>query len=49
MPKPTQQHIIPKDVRRGAIRFLFECSNDFNDENLISGDYVSDFNDFKSL
>ena len=33
---------------RGVIHSLFECTNDFN-EYLISGDYVSDFNDFKSL
>ena len=33
---------------RGAIHSLFKCTNDFN-EYLISGDYVSDFDDFKSL
>ena len=33
---------------RGAIRSLFECTNDFN-EHLIADDYVSDFKDFKSL
>ena len=33
---------------RGAMHSLFECTNDFN-EYLISGDYVSDFNDFKIL
>ena len=32
----------------GAIHFLFECTNDFN-EYMMWGDYVRDFNDFKSL
>ena len=33
---------------RGAIHSLFKCTNDFN-EYLISGDYVSDFNNVKIL
>ena len=33
---------------RGTIESVFECTHDFITY-LISGDYVSDFNDFKSL
>ena len=33
-------------LARGAIYYLFECTNDFI-KYYIRGDYVSDFNDFK--
>ena len=36
------------NFRQGAILSLFECINDFN-EYLISGDYMSHFNNFKIL
>ena len=42
-----QLSIIEYNLFQGAIDCGFECTIDFN-EYLVSGDYVSDFNDFKS-
>ena len=39
---------VQEQNNRGAIHSFFDCTNDFN-EYPISGDHVSDFNDFKSL
>ena len=35
-------------MSRGAIHYLFKCTHSFN-KYLISVDYVSDFNDLKTL
>ena len=39
---------VSSTLERGVIYFLFKYTYDFN-EYLISGDYVSDFNDFRSF